>query len=365
MIPCPGPTDSKIRPRRPKRSRTHRRRYPVAESGVQPGEGAATPRAVVIALQADMWDPAAAAPGGDGLNRYTPFVQQVGESQPVVRPARAAPQRRLASLRIGSSARGSEQHHGPDPQYPARAELDAHHGARLDEQARRVAAPDDRHPHARVFSAGRTFPTARTPQAAASKRRARRIRPRDPSRSCRQRGRAATVAGSHRSNAGKHGKNGPDRNSRAREPRPSRRRLTAACRRHARRTRGRGGFRSSCRGTRADAEACDETLSGAGRANRHRDGDREARDRSAASATGDEVRRIGKLGVIEREALRRAGIGRLEKIGRKHDCRRLRAEKIASVDALDRRLRGDAGPPSSRPMGVNRSPAKHRTRSSI
>lgn len=31
--------------------------------------------AVVIAIQADMWDPEAAAPDGDGLNGYTPFVQ--------------------------------------------------------------------------------------------------------------------------------------------------------------------------------------------------------------------------------------------------------------------------------------------------
>ena len=34
-------------------------------------------KAVVVALQADMWDPAAVAPGGDGLNAYTPFVQQL------------------------------------------------------------------------------------------------------------------------------------------------------------------------------------------------------------------------------------------------------------------------------------------------
>jgi len=33
--------------------------------------------AIVIALQADMWDPAALAPGGDGLSAYTPFVQQL------------------------------------------------------------------------------------------------------------------------------------------------------------------------------------------------------------------------------------------------------------------------------------------------
>ncbi len=32
-------------------------------------------RAVVLALQADMWDPEAAAQGGSGLDQYTPFVQ--------------------------------------------------------------------------------------------------------------------------------------------------------------------------------------------------------------------------------------------------------------------------------------------------
>jgi hypothetical protein len=34
-------------------------------------------KAVVIALQADMWDPAAIAPGGDGLSAYTSFVQHL------------------------------------------------------------------------------------------------------------------------------------------------------------------------------------------------------------------------------------------------------------------------------------------------
>ena len=34
-------------------------------------------KAVVIALQADMWDLTALAPGGDGLSAYTPFVQQI------------------------------------------------------------------------------------------------------------------------------------------------------------------------------------------------------------------------------------------------------------------------------------------------
>jgi hypothetical protein len=34
-------------------------------------------KAIVIALQADMWDPAAAAPGGDGLGAYTPFVKEL------------------------------------------------------------------------------------------------------------------------------------------------------------------------------------------------------------------------------------------------------------------------------------------------
>jgi hypothetical protein len=31
----------------------------------------------VIAQQADMWDPEAAAPGGDGLNGYTPYVHEI------------------------------------------------------------------------------------------------------------------------------------------------------------------------------------------------------------------------------------------------------------------------------------------------
>src|SRR5207245_11447671 len=35
--------------------------------------------AVVVALQADMWDPEALAPGGDGLNAYTPFVQELAD----------------------------------------------------------------------------------------------------------------------------------------------------------------------------------------------------------------------------------------------------------------------------------------------
>ena len=34
-------------------------------------------KALVIALQADMWDPAAVAPGGDGLSAYTAFVQEL------------------------------------------------------------------------------------------------------------------------------------------------------------------------------------------------------------------------------------------------------------------------------------------------
>ena len=36
-------------------------------------------KAVLIALQADMWDPAALVPGGDGLNAYTPFVQELAD----------------------------------------------------------------------------------------------------------------------------------------------------------------------------------------------------------------------------------------------------------------------------------------------
>ena len=36
-------------------------------------------RAVVIVVQADMWDPAAIVPGGDGLSAYKPFVQKLAD----------------------------------------------------------------------------------------------------------------------------------------------------------------------------------------------------------------------------------------------------------------------------------------------
>ena len=36
-------------------------------------------RAVVIAIQADMWDLTALEPGGDGLDQYTPFVQKLAD----------------------------------------------------------------------------------------------------------------------------------------------------------------------------------------------------------------------------------------------------------------------------------------------
>jgi hypothetical protein len=36
-------------------------------------------RAVVVALQADMWDLSALQPGGDGLDKYTPFVQKLAD----------------------------------------------------------------------------------------------------------------------------------------------------------------------------------------------------------------------------------------------------------------------------------------------
>jgi hypothetical protein len=36
-------------------------------------------RAVVVVVQADMWDPAAVVPGGDGLSAYTPFVQKLAD----------------------------------------------------------------------------------------------------------------------------------------------------------------------------------------------------------------------------------------------------------------------------------------------
>jgi hypothetical protein len=44
-------------------------------------------RAVVIGLQANMWDPEAAAPGADGLFAYTPLVRRIAElSQTFARP---------------------------------------------------------------------------------------------------------------------------------------------------------------------------------------------------------------------------------------------------------------------------------------
>jgi hypothetical protein len=36
-------------------------------------------RAVLIGLQADMWDPAQIVPGGDGLDKYKPFVQKIAD----------------------------------------------------------------------------------------------------------------------------------------------------------------------------------------------------------------------------------------------------------------------------------------------
>jgi hypothetical protein len=36
-------------------------------------------KAVVLLVQADMWDPEAIAPGGSGLNRYTPFIQLLAD----------------------------------------------------------------------------------------------------------------------------------------------------------------------------------------------------------------------------------------------------------------------------------------------
>jgi hypothetical protein len=36
-------------------------------------------KALVLALQADMWDPAAVAPGGDGLDGYTSFVRRLAD----------------------------------------------------------------------------------------------------------------------------------------------------------------------------------------------------------------------------------------------------------------------------------------------
>jgi hypothetical protein len=130
--------------------RSYRRRYPVAASSLQ-ASGSETRQ----------------SRGHRFASRYVGSVRSrfrrrwveclytlraaTGDFQHSVRPASASPQWRLASLRGGSPARRSDQCHGLDPQYAASAEFDAHHGAGFDEQARRVAAPDHRHPHAWRF----------------------------------------------------------------------------------------------------------------------------------------------------------------------------------------------------------------------
>jgi hypothetical protein len=60
-------------------------------------------KAVLIGLQADMWDPAAI--GGDGLDGYTVFVKKLAD---LVVPSGPAYQRRLACLWSGSAASGPE-----------------------------------------------------------------------------------------------------------------------------------------------------------------------------------------------------------------------------------------------------------------
>ena len=63
-------------------------------------------KAVVIVLQADMWDPAATiAQGGAGLDQYTAFVRELATLDESFPSARAADQRRHSPVPGRSSAR--------------------------------------------------------------------------------------------------------------------------------------------------------------------------------------------------------------------------------------------------------------------
>ena len=56
-------------------------------------------KAVLIGIQADMWDPEALAPGGDGLGGYRSLVTELARLSHQLRPPGPADQRRLARLR--------------------------------------------------------------------------------------------------------------------------------------------------------------------------------------------------------------------------------------------------------------------------
>ena len=101
-------------------------------------------RAVVVGLQADMWDPAQIA-NGEGLDKYTPFVQQLADEA----TAFGGP----VLLLNGDSHLYEQDYPLADPNsskrshppYPGRAEPHAHHRAGIDQGSCGMAAPDDRH----------------------------------------------------------------------------------------------------------------------------------------------------------------------------------------------------------------------------
>ena len=76
-------------------------------------------RAVVIGLQADMWD---LEKGAGHLTNYYAVREQAGRSRRQVRPAGPAHQWRFARLQVRSAARRPDDHARPDPQDAGRAE---------------------------------------------------------------------------------------------------------------------------------------------------------------------------------------------------------------------------------------------------
>ena len=106
-------------------------------------------KAVVISLQADMFDPAAVAPCSDDLSTYTPLVRQLAD----LSVAFGKPMLLLnGDSRVYGTdrpLRRSDQFHRRDPRHQGGAESATHHGGRLDHRTRRMAASDHRHKQAR------------------------------------------------------------------------------------------------------------------------------------------------------------------------------------------------------------------------
>ena len=102
-------------------------------------------KAVVIALQADMWDlTALPAAGGSGLDQYGPFVQELASlSNLFFRPVLLL--NGDTHLYHGrSSARGSEQPDRHDLSHAAGPQSAAHRRARVHKSSGRMAEADDR-----------------------------------------------------------------------------------------------------------------------------------------------------------------------------------------------------------------------------